>query len=679
MKTLLLFVTLLPLLAQQPPAAAPAAEPKQEAKPDAKPEAKTEAKADAKDAQASPVPTAESWLTGSIDFGYRWRTDVAGSVPTYRSIVNLGSGPKIFGADFTLIDPKHRAFDRLDVRAYSLGDDPYSSFYLSAKKARTYDLRADYRNIAYYNAVPSYADPLLARGVMLSEQSYDTHRRFSSFSLDILPGNWFVPFFAYDHNSGYGTGVTAFVTDGNEYPVPNRMNDLTNLFRGGVRFELRRFHATLEGGGTTYNDDQNLYQNGGTNLGNVNTRVFGQQLSLTNLAASYGIHGTSNFSKGLFTANATSWLDVYGQFLFSQPDSDVRYQQLASGNLFLQSQILFYTSQQYLLSSVAKLPHTTANLGFELRPLRRIRILESWLTDRLHGTGSANSALTLNATSGAQQISSLLASSIATNYSQQQVDVIFDVNPKLTIRGGHRYVWGDANYAVLPVAGLNSADQGTLRRHVGIGAITYRPFHKLSLTGEVEGASSGGAYFRTSLYDYQKVRGQARFNATNTLTLAADFTVLRNDNPNAGVKYNYAANQASLSLFWSPLSGKFGDLQGSYTRTQMKSDIGFLAPQDLSQQISSYRDNGHTATALLNIKVPAHGVFAPKITAGGSFYISSGSRPTSYFQPIATMRIPLCKNVAWFSEWRYYGYGESFYLYEGFRTHLVSTGLRLTR
>lgn len=69
----------------------------------------------------------------------------------------------------------------------------------------------------------------------------------------------------------------------------------------------------------------------------------------------------------------------------------------------------------------------------------------------------------------------------------------------------------------------------------------------------------------------------------------------------------------------------------------------------------------------------------PKLTAGGSFFISSGSNPSNYYQPIAKLLLPLGKNVNWFTEWRYYGYGEAFYLYEGFRAHLVTTGLRFTR
>jgi hypothetical protein len=637
------------------------------------------AAADSKPAE-SPVPSNESWLSGSIDFGYRWRTGVAGSFDAYRSIVNLGSGPKLLGAEFALTDPKHRAFDQIHVRAYDWGDDPYSSFHLDARKAKLYEFNADYRDIAYFNFLASYADPLLARGIVLNEQSFDTHRRFANFTLDFLPANWFIPYLSYDRDSGSGNGATTFVSDGNEYPVPNQLHDQTSLYRGGVRFELRRFHATLEEGGTTFKDDESVYQRpGSTNFGNVLGPVFGQTLDLASLLASYGIRGTSVYSKGLFTASAASWLDLYGQFLYSQGDSDVHYQQAATGNLYLQNQILFYSSQQYLLSAAAKLPHTTASFGAEIRPLRRVRIVESWLTDRLHGAGSAASNQLLSGVGVSLQMTALLASSIATNYNQQEIDVFFDATSKLTLRGGYRYVWGDASDAILPLAGLASVDQGKLRRNVGLGAVTFRPSHRLSITGEAEGGSSGGAYFHTSLYDYQKVRGQARYAATASLSLSADFTILNNHNPLPGVGYDYLAHQESLSVLWSPAGGKRWDFEGSYSRSDLRSNIGYLSPQDLTMQTSRYRDNSHTATALFNLNLPRVSRLAPKLTAGGSFFVSSGSRPSSYYQPIAKLWLPLSKNLNWFTEWRYYGYGEAFYLYEGFRTHLVTTGLRLTR
>src|SRR5579863_5083907 len=110
--SLMLAVIVLPLIVplnaqtpapQAPPPASPL--PAEAAKSDATVAADT----------PSPVPSDESWLTGSIDVGYRWGTGVGGSFDTYRSIINLGSGPKLLGADFTLLDPKSRLFDQVHI------------------------------------------------------------------------------------------------------------------------------------------------------------------------------------------------------------------------------------------------------------------------------------------------------------------------------------------------------------------------------------------------------------------------------------------------------------------------------------------------------------------------------------------------------------------------------------
>jgi hypothetical protein len=628
----------------------------------------------------SPVPSAEPVLTGWIDLGYRWRTDIAGSFDAYRSIINLGSGPKFLGTDFTLADPKHRWFDQIQVRADSWGDEPSSSVHLEAKKSSIYDFNADYRDFAYFNFLPSYADPLLGRGIVLDEQSFDTRRKIAALSLDIRPGHWWTPYFGWDHDSSSGTGATVFVSNSNEYPVPNTLRDSTDLYRGGIRFEKPHFHVTLEEGGTAFKSDQSLYQNpDSVNFGNSSSTIFGQTLYLNSLLAAYGIGGSSAYSKALLTANPTTWLDIYGQFLYSQPNSNVHYQQTDAGNLYLQSQILFYSSEQQLISAAAKQPHTSGSLGAEIRPFQRVRIVESWLTDRLHDAGSAASVQTSVSAGASMPLNSLLASTLVSNYSQEAIDVFFDATSKLTLRGGYRYEWGDARYAFLPPEGLISSDQEQLRRNVGLGAVTYRPTQKISVTGEVEGASSSGVYFRTSLYNYQKVRAQVHYQPLQSLSVSADFTLLNNLNPLAGTTYDYSSHQESLSLYWAPRGGKLFDIQGSYSRSGLRSNIGYLETEDFSQQVSRYRDNAHTATALFDLAWPGGKRFAPKLSAGGSLFISSGSRPTSYYQPVAKLSVPVSKFAIWFTEWRYYGYGETFYLYEGFRTHQVTTGVRFTR
>jgi hypothetical protein len=304
-----------------------------------------------------------------------------------------------------------------------------------------------------------------------------------------------------------------------------------------------------------------------------------------------------------------------------------------------------------------------------------MRIVESWLTDRLHSAGSSAGTQTLLNPYTELPLSSLLATTLASDYSQEAIDVFYQATSKLTLRAGYRYVWGDASYVFLPPEGLASMAEEQLRQNIGVGAATFRPSQKISVTGEFEGGTSSGVYFRTSLYNYQKVRAQVHYQVLRSLSVSADFTLLNNQNPLAGTNYDYSASQESLSFYWSP-HGKIFDIQGTYSRSDLKSNISYLEPETLTPQLSIYRDNAHTGSALFDLNWPHGKRFAPKLAAGGSFFISSGSQPTSYYQPTAKLWIPLGKHATWFSEWQYYGYGEVFNLYEGFRTHLVTTGVR---
>lgn len=642
------------------------ATPKQEAEP--KKEAAPQKEAAAATAAAeSPIPTIESWVTGTVDLGHRWRTNVGGSFDAYRSVVDLGSGPKLLGADFAIVDPSKRLFDRLNVRALNWGDDPYSTTHLDGSKRGIYEFSADYRNMAYFNALPSFANPLLNRGTFLNERSFDIRRRLATMQLDLRPGSSVIPYVAYERSSGNGHGVTTFVSDANEYAVPNLIRDSNDTYRGGVRLEFRRFHATGEAGVTVFKDDQQVFAISDRNLGNRATPFLGQSLFLTGLQQSYGIRGNGVFNKFLFTSNPVTWLDLYGQFLYSRPETDTNYQQFNTGNFAMSNAALFVTSQQFALASSARMPHTAGSAGAEIRPWRRARIMVSWLTDRIENNGTTNRG-TAN-----------FASFLSNDYSQSDVDVFLDLTLQFTLRGGYRYVWGDAQAAVAPMSRLLSAEGVELRRHVGKGGFTYRPTMRLSINADLEAAASSQIYFRTSLNDYQRVRLRARYQATNTLTFAADVALLNNQNPAPGSNYDFLSRTISASILWTPPSAKRMVLQGSYSRTTIRSDINYIAPQFFERERSLYRDNAHTVDGRVDLALPQYAGMTPRLSVGGAYFWSSGSRPTQYYQPFGSFAVPIKKSVTWTSEWQYHGFGETFYGFEAFRTHLITTGLRVSR
>jgi len=211
---------------------------------------------------------------------------------------------------------------------------------------------------------------------------------------------------------------------------------------------------------------------------------------------------------------------------------------------------------------------------------------------------------------------------------------------------------------------------------VGLAGLTFRPSQKLSVNLDYEGASSDRIYFRTSLNEYSRARARARYQATTSLMFQANFQVLNNQNPAPDIKLDFESRSNSLAVYWTPASAKRISMMGEYDRSTLRSDIQYLG-LFLAPGTSSYRDNAHTASSAIDVALP--GLNGAKLTLGGSLFLSAGSRPTHDYQPLVKLSLPLQKHVYWNTEWQYYGFGESFYLYEGFRTHIFQTGLRVTR
>jgi hypothetical protein len=624
---------------------------------------------------ASPAPSGEQWFTGSVDLGYRWLTNVNGNFPEYRSVVNLKDGLILNGLDFTITDPKRRLFDRVDANAYGWGGDPYNTARLNARKQGVYDFTFDYRNIAYFDAVPSYANPVAPAG--FDEQSFDTHRRNMTVGLDLRPGKRIIPYLVFDRNSGYGHGVDEWVQDSNdEFAVPTLLRDSTENYRGGVRFEYNHFHITLEQGGTTYKDDDQTNWSG-TNYGDRTTSIFGQTLSLSSLNQHYGIRGSSLYSKALVTAHPFSWIDIYGQFLYSDPKTTVNFNQAATGDFLTISQLLFYGSQQTTGIGAANQPHTTGSIGFELRPLKRLRIIQNWMTDRYHDAAFEMLSIAPSVATGAG-LTSLNPLQVV-NYNQEQVDVLYDVSSKITLRGGYRRIWGDASTGASPF--FNPAggvqEQGQLKRNIGLGGLNFRASEKLSFNLDYEGGTSDDVYFRDSLNNYQKARARAKYRLSQSLSLQANIRLLNNLNHAASVQYDFLSRDNSLSVYWTPKGGKRISVMGQYDRSTLHSTINYLTLPFFTTAVSDYRDNAHTVTGMVDVSLP--GPVAAKLSMGGSMFLSNGSRTSNYYQPLARLSFPVGKHVSWNTEWQYYSYREDFYLYESFRTHLFMTGLKLIR
>jgi hypothetical protein len=236
-------------------------------------------------------------------------------------------------------------------------------------------------------------------------------------------------------------------------------------------------------------------------------------------------------------------------------------------------------------------------------------------------------------------------------------------------------VWGEATEFAGPLSQTGLLVAGQLQRNIALAGATYRASQKLSVNLDYEGASSDNIYFRTSLNDYQKGRARARYQLASSLTLQARYQILENQNPDPSIRYDFESRNSSLGIFWTPKAAKRFSVSGEYDRSTLRSNITYLTLPALGSAVSDYRDNAHTVTGTVDVALPGNA----KLSVGGAMFLSSGSQPANYYQPLGRFSVPIGKHVSWNTQWQWYGFNDSFYGYEGFRTHIVTTGIRVTR
>ncbi|MCS7023921.1 MAG: hypothetical protein NZV14_03920 [Bryobacteraceae bacterium] len=627
------------------------------------PEATSEAKTQAQPEQEtkSKGTPSEPAFRSEIEVGVRWIQAVNGHYDTYRSIVNLGEGPRLTAWDMRYDPPGLGFLKRAEFQGAGWGGDPASWLRFRAEEPRSYRFTADHRSTAYFNAMPSFANPQLARGILANQRSFDIARRFTELQLDLLPTSVIIPYVSFVRDHGFGRGVTGFVSDANEYPVVNELDDAANLYRGGVRLERRNFHMFFEQGGIQFRDNQRLFNNG-RHTGNLAQPLFGRTLFLDDLLQAYRVRGSSIFTRGALNAQPASWVDLSGAFQFSQPRNDVDYRQTNTGLFIDLDSLLFLSAQNIRLLGASKQPHMTANLGADLRLGARLRWMQSWMTDRLHNATALRDTPVVDR--------------LHWNYSQQQSELLIDLTRFLTLRGGYRYVWGDG-LGRSGLLGRTPFESGELRRHVALAGAALRLASSVSLNWDAEIARSDRVLYRTSLTDYERFRLRARYQARPSLLVYGAWHYLDNQNPPRFNAFEFRNQQTAVGIQWLP-GAKRLQLLGEYSRSTIRSNLEYLTPQMLSfRERSFYRENAHTVTALVSVAPPSSWSWRPRLSLGGSAFLSSGSRPTEFYQPVVRLTAPVVKHVELFSEYRWWGVAQTFYAYEGFRTHQGLVGLRI--
>jgi hypothetical protein len=608
--------------------------------------------------------------TGSLEFGYRGQPQLAGNRAAYRSIVNLGEGPKLFSG--TLLFEPRKFADRLEFHATGWGGEPHNAAGMEMSRDGVYTLKVNYRRLDYFNNLLTFQNPLLGLGSTLSQNLRDTERRLFDVDLQVFPGRRFAPFFSWSRDNGSGPGLVAFVASGNEYLSNTLYDDALDTYRGGAHLNFSNLNFTLEAGGTQFRDDQRVFYAGDPNPGNRRTPLLGNNQFTTLLSQRYRTTGDSFFTRVFGNWRPASFVDLAGQFSFSQPSVNLAYQDSITGLMVRGS--LVHTGSTGTAAGRALQPHPSGNVAVEVRPVSRVRLLSSWHTDRFHIASSAFYTQTLN--TGASFPLATNGRFFSTEWNRYQGEAIVELHPRLTLRGGYRRVWADASVPPSVLSTTLLQQRAKEEQQVGLAGLEVRVRKDLSVN--LEGEASAGdsaAFFRTGFLDYARFKVRGRYRPRPSLSVTASFSWLSNDNPATTVDNRLRNRQAAVSMLLAPREGKRFTITLDYMHALLESDLRVLLPPFFDAARSPFAQDAHTAGAWLNLAL----VKGARLNVGGSLLVSDGTHPTRFYQPRAELVIPLREKLGWTTEWRWYGYRqESAPAREDFRSHLLAVGLRWT-
>jgi hypothetical protein len=635
----------------------------QEAKPEEAKAAEAKPEGGAAKAGEEEAPTSYSFETG-----YRFINGIGGNRDTYRSIVDFGEGPRVFGLEFHTKAEAGPVYDRMDATAAGWGGEPNSFARVDLEKHGLYKVTLQQRSNAYFASLPSFGNPNVTAGGLMSQRAYDIRRDLTELTVELRPGKRIVPLFTYMRDRGNGSGVTPFFTDVNEFASGTFLQDRTHHFVGGVHVELGRWHLSLDQGGTLYADRATVADSL-RNGGNRQTNFLGQTIFATNLNQLYRTTAESFDSRGFLSGQPFNWLDVQASFTYSLPTSDVQYTQDNTG-LFATLPAGFVAQQRLITFSTSKLPHSSAGFGFELRPMSRLRVIHSMQIDRMH-----NSASRLVEQQLGVREELFVPDFFATNFNQHRLDLVLDAGKGFTLRAGHRYLWGDSTVRASFIAPEEFLDY-ELKRNVATVGVGYRQKNGLRVNADYEKSFGDRTYFRTSLQDYSRFTTRARYQLAQTFQVSAQISNFRNQNRVTALDlFRAQSDEGEIAVTWMPRGSL--SLTGSYARSQIYTTIPILIPTSLARQDVDYEENADLYTMLADIRFG--GRRAPFVQVGGSYLRNQGSRPVDFARPMFRTVMPVSKNVSLVGEWRYWGFGQALYRFEGFRTHQITAGLKIER
>ena len=262
-------------------------------------------------------------FSGSFMLGYR-SVDIDGMESKYMEDINLDTGPRLF--HFKLhYEPEgnvKKLFDRMDLRVYNFGGDPFETFGINVVKYGKYNFKYDRRKSSYY-----YNDILEGHDFHM----FDFDRINDSGMLKVWLGPCASVYVDFNRWTKQGNSTTSYDINRIEFEYEKPIDEKSTDITVGLTYAKKGFSVVLEEKIQDYENANSLFLPGYADGGASSS--YPSYLLYFTLNQPYDMEGNTHTAK--FTASPFKNFMISGSAQIIKQDTTIGYYENAAGADYL--------------------------------------------------------------------------------------------------------------------------------------------------------------------------------------------------------------------------------------------------------------------------------------------------------------------------------------------------------
>jgi hypothetical protein len=361
-----------------------------------------------------------------FELGYRF-VDVSGNEQMYRTQINDRQGLLLRSLHWASSGPLDGVFDDFRVDASDLGAGPAGMLRLSAGQQNLFRLDFTWRRTELYSALPAFANPFLAEGIIPGQHTYNRSRDIYDVTLRLLPGRKITPLLGYTRNVYRGPGQTTYHLGGNDFALDQDVSAKDEEYRIGLAFDAGPVQGAITQGWRRYRWTDTVTLQPGTEAGNISFPILGETITADEIVRTTENRTNTPVTSVWITGSLFSRVKLIGSYVRADASGDTNSLESDAGN-FVSFQIArFFAGLDETISSRARTDFWRGSVRAEVNLAPSVDLTGGWnqRSRTLEGSALASSLYVDAVTFGGVSVGDLLQI-VRTETSLERDDTTFD-------------------------------------------------------------------------------------------------------------------------------------------------------------------------------------------------------------------------------------------------------------